>query len=118
VSACLAAQIERTPTGVRQWWLTAHAGTFEGAGQIPFSFDATLRKSSGNPSSNFEPILAEALATRLKNSENDHSFRTYAHRQNRSLSEILDLTVLVPNANRVTGINQCYVERTFVFTLE
>ena len=33
LSECLpCGKTERTPTGVRQWWLTAHAGTFEGAG--------------------------------------------------------------------------------------
>jgi hypothetical protein len=36
----------------------------------------------------------------------------------RSLSEILDLTVLVPNNHRVPGIDYCYVERAVVFTLE
>ena len=39
------ARVNSPRTGVRQWWLTAHAGTFEGAGgQIPCSFDATLAK--------------------------------------------------------------------------
>jgi hypothetical protein len=36
----------------------------------------------------------------------------------RSLSEILDLIVLVPNTYRVTGIDYGYVKRTVVFALE
>jgi hypothetical protein len=44
----------------------------------PVFLAATLRKSSGNLASNSKPILAEAPAIRLKNSENDHSFRPTA----------------------------------------
>ena len=36
----------------------------------PVFFAATLRNSSGNLASNSKPILAEALAIRLKNSKN------------------------------------------------
>ena len=37
-------------------------------------------------------------------------FDPTAHPQNRSLSEILDLTVLVPNDHRVARIEDRYVE--------
>ncbi len=39
-------------------------------------------------------------------------------RCDRSLSQILDLTVLVPNDHRVPRIDYRYVERTVVFTLK
>ena len=118
VSVCLAAKTERTPTGVRQWGLTAHAGTFEGAGQIQFFFDATLRKSSGNPASNFNQILPRHWQIRLRIRKMITRFDLRLTPQNRSLSEILDLTVLVPNDHRVPRIDYRYVERTVVFTLE
>jgi len=36
----------------------------------------------------------------------------------RSLSKILDLIILIPKDHRVPRIDDCYVERTLVFTLK
>ena len=120
LSECLVCCENReTPTGVRHWWLTSHAGNFWGA-RGKFHFPSTpLCENRLVIRLRFEPILAEALAIRLKNSENDdHPSGPTLRPRNRSLSEILDLTVLVPNDHRVPRVNYRDVERTVVFTLE
>ena len=45
-------------------------------------------------------------------------FDPTAHPQNRSLSEILDLTVLAPKNHRVPRIDYRYVERTLVLAFD
>jgi hypothetical protein len=51
-------------------------------------------------------------------SRQDHSFRPTLHPQSRSLTQMLDLIVLIPKVHEVPRIRSRQVERTVIFSLE